>query len=432
LILVVGGSLALGFVLAIVLVLGPAAGGTEAVTTGSVLLGFGVGWLLLAGLSVRFTDQPQRWAFVPAAFMGMVGLGLIVFQPGIAIMDLLSWLWPPAVLILAVWTWLQVRRDVRGRSRWLLYPVIAVLFLMGLAGAVETVLAAVDQATQPTTGQLVDVGGRKLHIDCTGTGAPTVVFQSGLAEGSAYWGRIAQAVSTTNRVCVYDRAGRGGSDPVPAPQDGLAVADDLHTLLANSGNAGPYVFVGHSTGGPYLRVFAAKYPNEVAGMVLLDPQPADAFSALPDFPASYDSIHVVASLFTPLARLGLFRLVYALLPADLPSPYGEAERAEKSLPRIQQGQRDEFAVLRSTLSQATALTSVGDKPLVVVSAPVDAQRGWIDAQKGNLSLSSNSSQRIAADQDHGSLIESERGAAISTQAIRDVLASIRTGAPLGS
>jgi pimeloyl-ACP methyl ester carboxylesterase len=364
--------------------------------------------------------------------MGLVGLGLVVLQPGIAIMDLLSWLWPPAVLILAGWTWLQVGRDVRGRSRWLLYPVIAVLFLIGLAGAVETVLAAVDQAGQPTTGQLVDVGGRKLHIDCTGTGAPTVVFQSGLAEGSAYWGRIAPAVAATNRVCVYDRAGRGGSDPVPAPQDGMAVADDLHTLLSNSGNSGPYVVVGHSTGGPYLRVFAAKYPNEVAGMVLLDPQPADAFTSLPDYPTSYDSIHVVASLFTPLARLGLFRLVYALVPADLPSPYGEAERAEKSLPRLQQGQRDEFAVIHSTLSQAMALTTIGAKPLVVVSAPIDAQRGWMDAQKGNLSLSSNSSQRIAADQDHGSLIESERGAAISTQAILDVLASVRTGAPLGS
>src|SRR3954451_6900063 len=108
LLIVVAGSLALGFVLAIAVVLGPAAGGTEAVTTGSVLIAFGVGWLLLAALSVGFTDQPQRWAFVPAAFMGLVGLGLVVLQPGIAIMDLLSWLWPPAVLVLAVWTWLQV------------------------------------------------------------------------------------------------------------------------------------------------------------------------------------------------------------------------------------------------------------------------------------------------------------------------------------
>ena len=231
----VAGSLLVGFVLSIFFVLGPAAGGTEAVTTGSVLIAWGIGWLLLAVLSARFTDQPQRWAYVPAAFLGLVGLVLVVFQPGIAVMDLLSWLWPPAIVVLALWSWIQVRRRVRGRSRWLLYPVIAVLFLFGIAGAAETVLAAVDDATVPKTGELVDIGGRKLHIACMGTGSPTVVFQAGLAQGSADWGQIAPAVAANTRVCVYDRAGRGGSDPVAAPQDGAAVADDLHALLAKSG-----------------------------------------------------------------------------------------------------------------------------------------------------------------------------------------------------
>src|SRR5262249_18218168 len=152
------------------------------------------------------------------------GLVLLVLQPGTGIMDLLSWLWPPAVIALAIWSWMQMRRQVRGRSRWLLNPVIGVLFLFGLGGAIETVLAAADEATLPKTGQLVDVGGRRLHLACTGTGSPTVVFQAGLAQGSADWGRIAPAVARSARVCVYDRAGRGGSDPVSAPQDGAAVA----------------------------------------------------------------------------------------------------------------------------------------------------------------------------------------------------------------
>ena len=125
------------------------------------------------------------------------------------------------------------------------------------------------------------------------------------------------------------------------PQDGAAVADDLHALLAKAGEFRALSPRRAFDGGPYLRVYASKYPDDVAGMVLLDPQPADAFTSLPDYPKSYDAIRWSASLFTPLARLGLFRLIYALVPSDLPSPAREAERAEQSLPRLQQGQRDE-------------------------------------------------------------------------------------------
>ena len=99
--LIVAGSLLAGFVAAIVLVVGPMAGGTEPRITGSVLLAFGLGWGLIAVLSTRYTDQPQRWALVPAAYMGIVGLSLIVLQPGQGVMDALSWVWPPVLLVLA-------------------------------------------------------------------------------------------------------------------------------------------------------------------------------------------------------------------------------------------------------------------------------------------------------------------------------------------
>jgi pimeloyl-ACP methyl ester carboxylesterase len=428
--LVVAGSLVVGFVLAVLFVIGPASGATESVVAGSVLVAFGIGWLLLGALSIRFTHRPQRWAFVPAAAMGLVGLGLVVFAPRAPTMGVLSWLWPPALLILAVWIVVQVRRDLPGRVRWLVYPVVFVLGSLAIGGAFETLSEARDSATYPITGQAVDVGGRNVHIECAGTGEPTVVFESGLGEGSPYWGRIAPAVSATARVCVYDRAGRGGSDDAGAPQDGIAVARDLHTLLANAGIAGPVVLVGHSTGGPYVRVFAAQYPDEVAGMVLLDSQPADAFTALPTFPSTYSTIRLETGVLPSVARIGVYRVIVALVSADLPAPYGDIERAQQSTPLLLSGQRDEFAVLPATLAQAAALTSLGDKPLVVVSATVDTQQGWHEAQDAMVSLSSNSDHRLAPGQTHGSLIVSEEGAAISAQAIRDVIESVRTGAAL--
>ena len=187
-------------------------------------------------------------------------------------MDLLAWVWPVPVLVLAVWLILRVRRDVPGRSRWLLYPVVGVLALLAVGGAVETVIEATDGGRSADGGELVDVGGHKLFISCTGTGSPTVVLEGGLGQGSAYFARIAPEVATTTRVCAYDRAGRGRSEPATGPQDGAAIARDLHALLAASGNPGPYILAGHSSGGVYVRFFAAAYPDEVAGVVLLDAQ----------------------------------------------------------------------------------------------------------------------------------------------------------------
>jgi len=428
--LVVAGSLVVGFLLAVLFVVGPLSGATESVITGSVLVAFGIGWLLLGALSIRYTASPQRWAFVPGAAMGLVGLALVVFAPRAPAMDVLSWLWPPALLVLAVWIFVRVRRELPGRAKWLVYPVVVVLGALAVGGAFETLSAARDSATYPMTGQLVDVGGRRLHIECAGTGDPTVVLESGLSEGSPYWGRIAPVVSSSTRVCVYDRAGRGGSDDAGAPQDGLAVATDLHALLENAGVSRPIVLVGHSTGGPYVRVFAQQYPDDVAGMVLLDAQPADAFTALPTFPSAYSSIRLTTALLPSIARLGLYRVILAMLPSDLPAPYGDIESAQQSTPLAMSGQRDEFAVLPSTLSQAEALTSLGDKPLVVVSATVDTQEGWPEAQKTMVSLSSNADHRLASGQDHGSLIVSEEGAAISAKAIDDVVAAVRTGGPV--
>lgn len=410
------GSLAAGAVLAIALLLGPAFRGSEPLITGSVLFAFGCGWGLMAFLSTRYSAQPQAWMAVPAVVLGSIGLGLIVVQPGPAAMDLLSWIWPPVLGILAIWMVVQVRRQLRGRGRWLVGPVIAMLLVVAVGGALATVSAAAGPSASALSGQMVDVGGHQLYIECTGSGSPTVVLQSGLGESSSYWGRIAPAVAASTRVCAYDRAGHGRSEEAPEPQDGIALATDLHTLLESAGVAGPYVLVGHSSGGPYVRVFAARYPDQVAGMVLLDAQPADAFTALPDYPGLYETFRTVSALSPSLARVGLLGLVLGL-PADQSSPV-----AARSA-------RDEFVALPIALQQAQALTTLGDKPLIVVTAGSGQQAGWLTAQDQMPRLSTTSVHRVIVEATHNSLITGA-DAETSTQAIMDVIESIRAGTAL--
>ena len=169
---------------------------------------------MLAGLLITWTDQPQRWARVPAAAMALAGTALLVFAPSGQVMDALGWVWPPALLALAVWMIRGVRRELRSRTRvWLVYPVCAALVLSAVGGAAETVLEDTDHNLRAPAGQTYDVAGHRMYLHCTGTGSPTVVLSSGFGERSPSWSWIVATVSHTTRVCVYDRAGQGWSEP---------------------------------------------------------------------------------------------------------------------------------------------------------------------------------------------------------------------------
>jgi pimeloyl-ACP methyl ester carboxylesterase len=413
------------------LVVGPLGGSQEHVITGAVLLAFAFGWALLALLSTRWTDQPQRWAAVPAAFMALFGTGLIVFAPDARALNVVSWLWPLPVLALVVWMIAAARRELRSRTRrWFLYPVLGVLALAAIGGGYQTVAASVDRASAAMPGQLIDAGGHRLYLHCTGSGSPTVVLESGASESSAYWGWIAPAVARDTRVCVYDRAGRGFSEPAPSPQDGIGVATDLHTLLDRAHIAAPYVLVGHSSGGPYVRIFATRYPDQVAGMVLLDGQPPDALTKLPGFRAFLSTYRTASALLPSLARLGVFRLADLTSYGGLPAQARNAERATQSSAELARSTRDEFAELQTALEQAQALRSLGDKPLIVVTAAKEAMDGWLPLQDEAVALSTNSIHRVLPNATHASLIEDQGAAAIASQAIRDVVDSVRAATPL--
>src|SRR2546429_97301 len=430
--LIVSGSMFSGLVVSVVLVVGLFGGAQEHVIMGTALLGWALSWALLAVLSIRWSDQPQRWAVVPAALMALAGATLLLFRPDANAMNLLGWIWPLALIALAVWMTVRARRNLRSLTRRLvLYPLFVALVFAGVGGSYETIQEQIDRSTTAMPGHLVDVGGRRLYLHCTGSGSPTVVLVSGLAETSVYWGGwIAPAVAQNTAVCAYDRAGQGWSDPPASPQDGVAIATDLHTLLDHAQIPGPYVLVGHSTGGAYIRVFAARYPDQVAGMVLLDSQPNEAFTGLPDFPSFYSAIRRASALFPSLARLGVFRLVNQFVSDPLPVPTRDEERAVISTANLNRIQRDEFAELPMTLKEAAALTTLGDRPLIVVAAAKGAQAGWLPLQDKMTGLSTNSVHRVLPDTDHPGLIHDRAAAAQASQAILDVVASVRSGAPL--
>jgi pimeloyl-ACP methyl ester carboxylesterase len=406
-------AIAAGGVLAVVLALVTARSNSEPVVTGSVLLAFGLGWALMAWLTIRFSSQPQRWMYVPAAALAGVGAVLALLQPGPSVMDLLGWVWPVALAVLAVWMFVQLRRELSGVGRWFVGALVAVLLLMAVAGAFMTVAA---RAPAPAANsEFVDIGGRRLYLQCEGTGGPVVILQAGLGGDSTSWDHIRPSVAANTTLCSYDRAGHGRSDDALDPQDGNAIARDLHGLLGKAGIAGPYVMAAHSSGGPYLRVFAGLYPADVVGMVLIDPQPAAAFTALPDYPSIYDTLVLTGGVAPSLARIGLLGPIFGVAPT-------QASAA------VARSQRDEFRILPTALDQAAKVTSIGDVPLIIVSASADLQRGWAEAQEEQVTLSTNAAHRVIAGATHDSLLDADNGA--SAQAILDVVAAVREGTPV--
>src|ERR671917_85220 len=162
-------------------------------------------------------------------------------------------------------------RRIMRRIRMPLLGLVVALLVLAVAGAIYQAIATeLAERAYPPPGEMVGVGGHRLHINCVGRGSPTVVSDAGSGGFSAQWVRVQREVSGTTRVCAYDRAGMGWSEMGPDPRDAERISGELHALLKGANVEGPYVLVGHSFGGLYARTYAARYPDEVAGVVLVD------------------------------------------------------------------------------------------------------------------------------------------------------------------
>jgi pimeloyl-ACP methyl ester carboxylesterase len=279
-------------------------------------------------------------------------------------------------------------------------------------------------------GELVDVGPYRLHLECHGSRGPTVILEPGGGGSAASMGLIAPAVANDSRVCVYDRAGRGWSDPAQSPPDGAQIATDLHTLLNRAHVPGPYVLAGHSFGGLYVRTYAAKYPDEVAGLVLVDStaehrEPVSAPKA-----GSYSVLKHASSLIATTSHLGLGWFLAKSQFSALPPQYRDDARATAATGKEMGGFLDEFGVANRSEAEAGTLRSLGAKPLIVLTATLENSKGWMGHQNRMAELSTNSLHRLEPGATHDSFVDDPLHAAAVTRAIHDVVASLRTGGPL--
>jgi pimeloyl-ACP methyl ester carboxylesterase len=319
----------------------------------------------------------------------------------------------------------MARRVLRRIGRGLA-AVVVLIAILALAGAsYEAIAATGDARHYPAPGQLVDVGGFRLHIDCVGTGSPTVVLDAGLGGSSLDWSLVQSELGQTTRVCAYDRAGMGWSDPGPQPRTPSQIARELHMLLTNAGIAGPYVLVGHSLGGKNVRMFALQHPGQVAGMVLVDARSeyVDAHTSPAEVQAFPQALANQAIQYRVARSLGLIRLIGASLWGGPAMP--RATRTEGVL--LTTAQRGVEATTAEGLERATddaqlqAAPALGDRPLIVLASEqnMTATPSWAEAQRRMAALSTNGRLIVPAGSGHS--IHWEQPALV-IDAVRQVIA----------
>jgi len=269
---------------------------------------------------------------------------------------------------------------------------IVVAALSGIA--YQSIATRHDLAANPMPGRLVDVGGHRLHIHCSGSGDPTVILEAGLGGSSlGDWSLVQREVSKFTRVCSYDRAGLGYSDPGPSPRTAGRIADELAQLADHADIRGSLVLVGASIGGLFVRVFASEHADRVVGLVLVDASHENQEMQIPR----------IAPLVPVFASTGVFRLLGVSFGAPLQSlpPFAQrSARATAFRASAYKTTANEIIHLPESAAEVRASRRKLTIPVVVVTAGLGADAAWQSLQRDQVRLSEQGCQVIAEQSGH--------------------------------
>jgi pimeloyl-ACP methyl ester carboxylesterase len=304
--------------------------------------------------------------------------------------------------------------NILSRVRKVLIPILRWIGWIFLAGLIlflgliiymlvrESITRNKYRADYPPPGKMVSIGTHDIHLNCVGSGSPTVVFEADLDQyGSLSWVPVQERIGELTRACSYDRAGILWSEPGPLPRDGETIARELSTVLDVAGEEGPYILVGHAFGGAYVRIFAGKYPDDVCGMVLLEsshPEMLTRFAeygVVPEIPER--NIRPLILFLSHLGSPGRYKGNVYNLPPEIYDP------VQAFLPESSMTWFDEKVESPNTLAQAGQYEYLGDWPLIVLAtsgpSPSLGVLGqklddlWVEMQRELLLLSENSEFR---------------------------------------
>ncbi len=267
----------------------------------------------------------------------------------------------------------------------------------------ESITRSKYRTEYPPPGQMVDLGTHEIHLNCVGSGTPTVVFESDLDQyGSLSWVSVQDEIGKFTRACSYDRAGILWSEPGPRPRDGETIARELGAVMDAAGEDGPYILVGHAFGGAYVRIFAGQNPDDVCGMVLVESSHPEMLTRFAELGIEQEipnkNIRPLILFLSHLGSPGRYKGNIYNLPPEIYDP------VQAFLPESSMTWFDEKVESPNTLAQAGQYEYLGDWPLIVLAtsgpSPSLGELGqklddlWLEMQRELLLLSENSEFRI--------------------------------------